>query len=141
MGPGFNGIDGCIFGEAGGESFFQAGKVTVHFVKPVLLSLGFEENEETGALVVLGARNGQTISKEAEPGPDLTEIDTEALPEGEKVRYEEYIANGGSTKTTETIELAVPASSIFLNESDSALRNRRGIRIRGDDPHHQQVPR
>ena len=117
-GPEFDETQGCIFGEAGAESFFQAGKVTVHFVKPVLLSIGFEEDEETGALAVIGARNGQSISKEAEPGPDLTEIDTEALPESEKVRYEEYIANGGSTKTTETIELAVPASKIFLNEGN-----------------------
>ncbi len=109
----------CVYGEAGPESFFQAGNVTVHFVKPVVLRGGFAENEETGELHWIGALNGQTVSKEAEPAPSLTEgVDAELLPEAEKTRYEEYLAAGKSTKVTATVELAAPASTIELNEAN-----------------------
>jgi hypothetical protein len=112
-------LSACIFGEAGPESFFQAGKVTVHFVKPILLRGGMIENEETGELKWVGARYGNTISKEAEPAPSLTEgVDAELFPEREKARYEEYVASGGSTNVTATIELAAPASDIELNEAN-----------------------
>ena len=111
-------LSGCDYGEAGKESFFQAGKVTVHFVKPVILRTGFIE-DELGNFHVYGARNGNTISREAEPGPSLTEgIDVEKLEEPEKKRYEEYLAAGKSTKTTETVELAQPATTIYLNEGN-----------------------
>jgi hypothetical protein len=110
-------ISGCIFGEAGKESFFQAGKVTVFFKKPVKLTLGFDGFTESAVFPIAGARNGVTISKEAEPAPSLTEaLVAEKLEEPEKKRYEEYIASGKSTKATETIELAVPASDIYLSE-------------------------
>jgi hypothetical protein len=110
----------CSSGEAGPESFFQAGKVTIHFVKPILLrggiAVGTVNGEEYDQWI--GARNGDTISKEAEPAPGLTEvINPENLAEPEKGRYEKYIASGKSTKTTETIELAAPASDIFINTS------------------------
>jgi hypothetical protein len=115
-------ITGCIYGEAGQESYFQAGKVTVSFKKPVKLQLGFYGEgiaELEGGFPVVGARNGDTISKEAEPAPSLTEgLDAEKLEEPEKKRYEEYIAAGKSTKVTETIELAVPGDDIYLNESN-----------------------
>ena len=53
---------GCIYGEAGKESFFQAGKVTVKFAKPVILRGGFEENEATG---------GTTLHRRAQWQHDL----------------------------------------------------------------------
>ena len=113
----------CIYGEAGPESFFQAGKVTVHFVKPVLLRGGAEEiyaGEEYVELQWLPALDGNTISKEKEPAPPLTEdIDAELLPPAEKERYEAYLAGGGSTTVTATIELARPQrGGIFLNEGN-----------------------
>ena|SRR5271166_4110480 len=111
------GLSACNYGDAGPESFFQAGKVTVHFVKPVILRSG--EAEPVGdENFVIGARDGNTISKEAEPSPlSLTElINPELLPEPEKQRYEEYIAAGKSTKVTETTELAEPGTDIGLNE-------------------------
>jgi hypothetical protein len=111
------GITQCEYGEAGKESFFQAGKVTVHFKKPVILRAGLIENGITGALTTIGSRYGNTISREAEPAPSLTEgVDAELLPEREKQRYEEYLAKGGSTKVTATIELAAPAEEITLHE-------------------------
>jgi hypothetical protein len=104
----------CSVGEAGPESFFQAGKVTIHFVKPVFLQIGI--GEDAAEDHVVAARNGETITKEAEPAPSLTEgLDAEVLPAQEKERYEKYIAKGGSTKVTETIELARPASEIALS--------------------------
>jgi hypothetical protein len=123
-------ISGCIYGYAGSESFFQAGKVTVDFKKPVALQLGFYGalNPETESFPVAGARNGDTIAKEAEPAPSLTEvINPELLPEAEKKRYEEYLAGGGSTKATETIELAVPAKDIFLNEDNLIKEEGKGF--------------
>jgi len=112
----------CVYGEAGRESFFQAGKVTVHFVKPVKLNIGSAEDAETGItgqFLVYAAQDGHTISKEAEPAPSLTEgINTEKLSEAEKKSYEEYLAAGKSTKITATIELALPAKDIYLNKAN-----------------------
>ena len=98
----------CLFGEAGPESYFQAGKVTIHFVKPIDLYGGVAEEPDGGeANTYVPPLNNVEISKEAEPAPSLTEgIDAEKLEEPEKARYEEYIASGKSTKTTETIEVA-----------------------------------
>ena len=98
----------CLYGEAGPESFFQAGKVTIHFTKPIQLSGGIAEDPENNeANTYIPPRNNVQITKEAEPGPSLTEgIDAEALAEPEKARYEQYVASGKPTKTTETIELA-----------------------------------
>lgn len=113
----------CIYGEAGPESFFQAGKVTVHFAKTVELRGGAEEiyaGEEYIELQWLPALDGNTISKEAEPAPPLNEdINPELLPAPEKARYEAYLAGGGSTAVTATIELARPQrGGIFLNEGN-----------------------
>ena len=109
-------LNGCITGIAGKESFFQAGKVTVHFAKPVTLTGGFIENE-SGEFAWQGARNGLTVAKVPEPAPSLTEgLDAEMLQEPEKKRYQEYIAAGKSTKVTETIELANP--NVFLSEAN-----------------------
>ncbi len=115
---------GCLWGEAGPESFFQAGKVTVYFKKPVILQGGTtaeyicEEHhpEEGSCKEVVPAADGKTIVPEAEPGPSLTEgVDAELLPPKEKARYEAYVAAGKLTKTTETVELAAPAKDILVN--------------------------
>jgi hypothetical protein len=112
-------LKGCIYGEAGAESYFQAGKVTVHFVKPVILQGGFQRETEERTDPFVAARNGKTIGVEKEPTVGLTEgLDAEKLEEPEKKRYEEYIASGKSTKVTEAVELAAPASDIFLAEEN-----------------------
>jgi hypothetical protein len=117
---GTEGLTACVYGEAGKESFFQAGKATVKFQKPVILRGGLIENEETGALTWVGSRYGDTISSEAEPAPSLTEgINPELLPEPEKKRYEEYLAAGKSTTVKATVELAKPATgNIQINEAN-----------------------
>ncbi len=112
-------LSACTHGQAGPESFFQAGKVTIKFVKPVFLNIGLVENEETGALTAYAARDGLSISRTPEPAPSLTEeISPEALPESEKTRYEEYLAAGKSVKVTATIELAQPTSDLTVNEAN-----------------------
>jgi hypothetical protein len=107
-------LSGCLTGLAEKESFFKAGKVTVYFKKPVAMHVGFIEDTE-GEFYTVPARNGESVVREAEPGPSLTTLDAELLPEAERARYEEYLANGGSTATTETIEL-VPGTRIRLHE-------------------------
>jgi hypothetical protein len=109
-------LNNCTVGKTGPESFFQAGKVTVHFVTPIKLQIGLKENEETGTLKVIGAEQGHTVTKVNEPAPPLTEdINAELLPEAEKARYEAYLAAGKSTNTTATIELAKPAEDMTIN--------------------------
>lgn len=111
-------LNGCIYAKTGPEAFFQAGKVTVHFVKPIVLQVGFKENEETGELKVVGAEQGHSVTKVNEPAPSLTEdINTADLSEAEKARYEAYLAAGKSTKATATIELAKPAEDLTLDEA------------------------
>jgi hypothetical protein len=113
------GPDYCFFGEAGPESFFQAGKVTIHFVKPIDLRGALADyTNENGERInpFIGPRNNELITKEAEPSASLTEgVDAEKLEEPEKKRYEEYIAAGKSTKTTETIELSKPSVFVSLH--------------------------
>ena len=118
---GTNHVNGCIYGEATAESFFQAGNITVHFTKPVVLKGGLIREEEPFIKHLAPATNGKTIVPVAEPTASLTEgLDVELLPETEKQRYEAYLAKGGSTTVTATIELAGPASQIIV-DSQSTL--------------------
>jgi hypothetical protein len=123
-------LNACTVGTTGPESFFQAGKVTVHFVKPIKLQIGLKEDEAAyGGLKIIGAEGGHSVTKVNEPAPPLTEdINAELLSEPEKARYEAYLAAGKSTKATATIELAKPAEDMeislgaLLSEtSDTAL--------------------
>lgn len=112
--------NGCIYGEAGPESYYQAGKVTVHFVKPVILQGGLIRENEPFIKQLAPALNGQTIVPVAEPTESLSEgLDVELLPEREKKRYEEYLAKGGSTKVTATTELAGHAEEIVVNTNST----------------------
>jgi hypothetical protein len=108
--------NGCIYGATTSESYFQAGKMTVHYLKPVVLQGGTMREEEVFVKHLAPALNGKTIVPVAQPAASLTEgIDAELLPEKEKQRYEEYLANGGSTAVTATIELAGPAYNVVVN--------------------------
>ncbi len=121
------GQNACLYGEAGPESFFQAGKATVYFKKPVILQGGTTKEgqcaenhpEEGPCKEMVPALDGETIVPEAEPGPNLTEgVDAELLPPKEKARYEAYLAAGKLTKTTETVELAAAPSHIIVNSDN-----------------------
>lgn len=123
-------VNGCIYGEAGPESYYNAGKVTVHFVKPVVLQGGLHSEEQAppplgwpyqvGFKRMAPALNGVTIVPVAEPTESLTEgIDAELLPEQEKQRYEEYLAKGGSTTVTATTVLAGKADEIIIGDTST----------------------
>jgi hypothetical protein len=110
-------LNACTYGKTGPESFFQAGKVTVHFVKPIVLQIGLKEEEGVyGELKIVGAEGGRSVTKVNEPAPPLTEdINAAELSATEKARYEAYLAAGKSTKATATIELAKPAADMEIS--------------------------
>jgi len=133
---------GCIWGKSGGETYFQAGNITVHFTKGILLQGGQQSTEHRACTAedellyyecspgysvkgyflpqaFVGPEYGNsTLSKAAQPAPSLTEaVDTALLSPKELERYEKYVA-AGKTAVTATVELAGPASSFFLDETN-----------------------
>jgi hypothetical protein len=123
------GIEGnlaCIWGASNSETYFQAGNITVHFTRPIVLQgakHGVAEavctEEECTTELFEGPEYGNdTLSKAAQPSPGLTEVvDTELLSPKELERYNKYVAEG-KTKVTATIELAGVPTSFFLNEEN-----------------------
>jgi hypothetical protein len=130
---------GCVWGDSGVGTYFQAGKIVVNFTKPIVLQGGkhstgsSEECTEEDNLryyscfsrnklepeVFEGPEYGNALlSKVAQPAPSLTEIvDPALLSPSELARYEKYVA-AGKTKVTATIEIVGPASGFFLNEEN-----------------------
>ena len=93
-------LSGCISASTtSGE--FTVGAKTVPIKHAITLQGGFIENEETGAMSFVGAANGETLSKTAQTVP------------GGLIG----IAGLGG-EVTATTELALPASSIGLNEAN-----------------------
>jgi hypothetical protein len=108
----------CTYAESNG-GFFQIGKKTVPLKYPVILQGGLEVNEETEEVFFVGAENGETLSKTAEPVPGgLLGIEAPSWwPTYLKNLFNETI-NKGLTGVTATVELAAPASSIKVNPSN-----------------------
>jgi hypothetical protein len=106
----------CIYGKTGEGSEFKAGNIQVPLSKPIVLKGGDILNEETGLFTFVGAETGPTISKVAQelPGGLESIVDPTKLSGTEAARYHK-IVNEGKTKTTVTVELAGPASSIYVN--------------------------
>jgi hypothetical protein len=112
----WTGTQACIAAKSSSSSEFHAGNVTVHLTKPITLTGGYAEREESDELQFLGAENGETLKPVAELGPSLGEVvDPSLLSEAERTRFEKDIS-AGRTKVTATIELAGPPESIFLSE-------------------------
>jgi hypothetical protein len=106
-------LQACIFSESSG-GFFQIGKKTVPLKNPVILQGGQEfKGSET---IFVGAENGETLSKTAQPVPGgLLGIEApKSWPKFLQELFNEAI-NNGSTGVTATVELAAPASSIKLS--------------------------
>lgn len=116
-------LGGCTWAKSGAGSYFQAGKVTVQLVHSIVLQGGFFESEN-GEQHYVGPETGnKPIRPVPQPAPSLTEVlSPEALEEPERKRYEAYLAAGRSTKVTATVEIAGPASSIYLNEEHLLLK-------------------
>jgi hypothetical protein len=117
--PGYDETQACVWARSNNTSYFQAGKVTVHLVKPITLLGGFEEEEATEALQFIGAQhNNNTLKPVQQPGPSLTEgVNPGLLPPTELVRYEKFVSEE-KTKVNVAIELAGPATDITLNEGN-----------------------
>jgi hypothetical protein len=109
---------GCIVARTTSGSELQVGSLAVPLSRPIALRLGFREDPEVEALELFGAEYGdQTLSRTAQSVPGGLEavVDTAALSATELARYEKVLA-GGHGAVSATIELAGPASSIFVNE-------------------------
>jgi hypothetical protein len=106
----------CIFSESNG-GFFQIGKKTVPLKNPVILQGGLEPG--AGGPAFVGAENGETLSKTAQPVPGgLLGIEApKSWPQFLQNLFNEAI-NNGLTGVTATVELAAPASSIKISLSN-----------------------
>jgi hypothetical protein len=110
-------IEDCVFAQTkSGE--FVVGKKTVPIVNTITLQGGFIDEGE-GKLQFVGAENGETLSKTAQPVPGglLGILAPSFLPKFLQELFNEFI-NKGITGVTATTELAAPASSIGISTSN-----------------------
>lgn len=105
----------CLFSESSSGSF-TIGKKNVPIVNPVLLQGGFAGFDETGNVSLIGAEDGNTLSKTPQPVPGglLGVTAPTWWPLLLQNLFNETI-NNGFTGVTATVELAAPASSVKLN--------------------------
>lgn len=114
-------VQNCIFAQTkSGE--FKVGKKTVPIVNTITLQGGFYETEK--GLQFVGAEDGNTLSKTAQPVPGglLGIIAPSFLPGFLQELFNEFI-NKGVTGVTATTELAAPASSIGLSTQNLVEEN------------------
>ena len=108
-------VNFCTFSEnTSGE--FKVGKKTVPLVNPQILQGGLITNLETFESTFVGAENGETLSKTAQPVPGglLGIVAPTWWPKFLQDLFNETI-NNGFTGVTATVELAKPASNIKLS--------------------------
>ncbi|MHB8242512.1 MAG: hypothetical protein ACYDHN_11025 [Solirubrobacteraceae bacterium] len=111
-------VQGCVWAKTeSGE--FVVGKEKIPITNPIILQGGFHENEAEEQFF-LGAANGETLSKSPQKVPGglsglvkCNEISNTI----ERIACEVVFENG-TTGVNATTELAAPASSIGLNESN-----------------------
>jgi hypothetical protein len=111
----------CIWAKTeSGE--FVVGKKTVPIEKAITLQGGLLENEETGAVTFVAAKDGNTLEKVPQKVPgglagfvNCTEIKGSGLLEKLERGSCEAIFENGLTGVTATTELAAPASSIKIS--------------------------
>jgi hypothetical protein len=111
----------CIYAQTeSGE--FVVGKKTVPIEKTITLQGGLSENEETGELSFVAAKDGNTLAKVPQKVPgglagfvNCTEIKGSGLLEKAERASCEAIFENGVTGVTATTELAAPASQIKIN--------------------------
>jgi hypothetical protein len=116
----------CIYSLTNGGSF-TVGKKTVPLKNPVTLQGGAFENE-SGSVTFVGAANGQTLSKTAQPVPGglLGIVAPTWWPKFIQDWFNGLI-NEGFTGVNATVELAAPASAITLSTQN--LVNQEGTAL------------
>lgn len=107
-------VEGCTVSVSNG-GFFQVGLKNVPLKNPVTLQGGLIE-DSPGALHLVAAENGDTLSKTAQPVPGgLLGIEApKSWPQFLQDLFNETI-NNGFTGVTATVELAAPATSVKIN--------------------------
>lgn len=107
-------VFGCIYSKSNG-GYFQMGAKTVPLVNPVVLQGGLEFDESHKEHFV-GAENGETIQKVAQPVPGgLLGIEA---PKWWPIWLQSWFnnqINNGFTGVQATVELAGPASGVSIN--------------------------
>lgn len=116
-------VEACIFSESDG-GFFQTGAKNVPLVNPVVLQGGFAE----GGFV--GAENGETLTKAAQPVPGgLLGVTAPGWwPSWLRTWFNNQI-NAGLTGVTATVELAAPASSVKIDTFALLIENGTAISL------------
>jgi len=118
----------CVYSVSTG-GVFTVGLKTVPLKNPVTLQGGIAVNPLTGAQTFVGAEDGNTLSKTAQPVPGglLGVTAPSWWPQVLKDYFNEVVINQGLTGVTATVELARPASEIkidalkILEQSGTAL--------------------
>ncbi len=115
-------LAGCISAKTESGKFI-VGKETVPIEKTITLQGGFTENEETGATSFVGAADGNTLSKTPQkvPGGLAGLVKCNEITEFIERLACEVVFENGVTGVNATTELAAPASSIGLNETNLLL--------------------
>jgi hypothetical protein len=110
----------CVY-SVSSDGFFQMGSKTVPLKNPVTLQGGIRFTE-SGETLFLGAENGNTLSKTAQPVPGgLLGIEAPGWwPKFLRDLFNETI-NNGFTGVNATVELAAPATSIKINTGNLLL--------------------
>jgi len=117
-------VASCLFAKTeSGE--FVVGKKTVPITNPITLQGGLTENETTGAVSFVAAKDGNTLSKTPQSVPgglagliNCKEIKGSGIVEKLERGACEAVFENKVTSVTATTELAAPASAIQLNEGN-----------------------
>jgi hypothetical protein len=112
-------LNACITAKTeSGE--FVVGNEKVPITSPITLQGGFIENEVTEVLTFVGAADGKTLSKTPQkvPGGLAGLIKCNSISNLLERIACEVVFENGATGVNATTELAAPASSIGLNESN-----------------------
>jgi len=114
---------GCIYAKTE-SGHFTIGKETVPIVSPVILQGGFNENEAEEQTFV-GAKDGNTLSKTPQkvPGGLAGLVKCPEIENGILRALCELTFENGTTGVNATVELAAPASSIGLNETNLFIQS------------------
>jgi hypothetical protein len=108
-------VNACFYSEVK-SGYITMGKKTVPIKYPVVLQGGLKYNDLFSTIAFLGAEDGNTLTKAAQPVPGglLGVTAPSWWPQILKNLFNETI-NNGFTGVTATMELAGPASAIQLN--------------------------
>ena len=122
-------LEDCVLAETGAGEF-TVGKRTVPVTKTITLQGAFINNEKAETLEFVGAEDGNTLSKTAQPVPGglLNVVAPEFLP-----KWLQEIVNGlvseGLDEVTALTELAAPASHIGLSTENLIIEEGTAISL------------